>query len=205
VILLGILLTSLLCTFNFLREDKEEHITPMCPRLVVKDTDFHFRLPVAAMEHQSSDILNANDESIAKITMDWPDQLRFADGGVSATARLGIGDSVIGTVVARKPHTIGQGIALCRASCEIFGYIDAHPDGKAFSVRHRTGILLLTLIGNFDTFDVEGLNPVGTKVCWFQQHGDECCGRVLQHVDAGLVICALLAAMIHRKQVVEEA
>ncbi|CAK0897247.1 unnamed protein product, partial [Prorocentrum cordatum] len=36
-------------------------------------------------------------------------------------------------------------------------------------------------------------------VCWFKKVGLECRGRVLQHVDAGLVICSLMAVHLHRR------
>jgi hypothetical protein len=37
-------LVILLCIFAFIREDKEENITPLCPQLVVKDQDLRFEM-----------------------------------------------------------------------------------------------------------------------------------------------------------------
>jgi len=116
---------------------------------------------------------------------------------VAATARLqNTNDCTLATVVAR--NVAGPGIALCRAGCEIFGFVECE-DPTRYNVRHRTGVHLLTLLGDFRDVDVHGINPVGSKVCWFKKVGTECRGRVLQHVDAGLVICSLMAVHLHRR------
>ncbi|CAK0877143.1 unnamed protein product [Prorocentrum cordatum] len=134
-----------------------------------------------------------------KVSVEWPDPLRPGSSGVAATVRLrSPADVALATVVARNVAVVGQGLALCRAGCEIFGFVE--PKGpRRYHVRHRTGVHLLTLVGDFASLTVEGINPVGSKVCWFQRSGDELCGRVLQHVDAGLAICSLLATHVHRR------
>lgn len=115
----------------------------------------------------------------------------------------------LATIVARNVAVLGQGLALCRTGCEIFGFVE--PEGNKYIVRHRTGVHLLTLIGSFgadtsldpmhqqDVWDIEGFNPVGSKVCSMKKVGDECVGKVTQHVDAGLVLCAIMATYVHRR------
>merc|ERR1719188_1836672 len=148
-------------------------------------------------------VLELDDDKPSKplcnFFVDWMDPCRQSAGGVAATVRLQNNlDFTLATVVARNVAVVGQGLALCRAGCEIFGFVE--PKGpRRYHVRHRTGVHLLTLVGDFATLTVEGINPVGSKVCWFQKSNDELCGRVLQHVDAGLAICSLLATHVHRR------
>lgn len=189
-------LVVMLCAFAFFREDKEEQITPLCPQLVVRDSDLAFKMPFDEQVEQMK-VTNLKSEVIGKVVLDWPDLFRPGSCGVAATARLqNTNDCTLATVVAR--NVSGPGIALCRAGCEIFGFVEAE-DRCRYNVRHRTGVHLLTLTGDFDKVDVEGINPVGSKVCWFKKVGLECRGRVLQHVDAGLVICSLMAVHLHRR------
>jgi hypothetical protein len=192
-------IVSIICAVAFFREDKEEQITPLCPQLVVKDVDQSFSLPLDTQADTMAVTDPASNQPICKVVFDWPDPLRPGGSGVAATARLqNTLDLTLGTVVARNVAVVGQGLALCRAGCEIFGFVE--PEGpRRYSVRHRTGVHLLTLTGDFEGIDIEGINPVGSKVCWFKKVGSECQGRVLQHVDAGLVICSLLATHVHQR------
>lgn len=201
IFLLAFLCTSIVlivCAFAFFREDKEEQITPLCPQLVVREADLTLKLPFET-EDDNISIVDLADQPICKVAMDWADPFRPGASGVAATVRLQNNlDLTLATVVARNVAVVGQGLALCRAGCEIFGFVE--PDGpRRYCVRHRTGVHLLTLIGDFQSLDIEGVNPVGSKVCWFKKIGGECRGRVLQHVDAGLVICSLLATHVHRR------
>lgn len=193
-----------ICAFSFFREDKEEQITPLCPQLVVKDTELKFNLPVVPLLSQADtsnnlDVTDVKDPSkcVCKISMDWPDPFRGTPHGVAATVRLHKNDMTLATIVARNVAVLGQGLALCRTGCEIFGFVE--PEGNKYLVRHRTGVHLLTLVGNFDNWDIEGVNPVGAKVCSTKTVGDECVGKISQHVDAGLVLCALMATYVHRR------
>jgi len=99
--------------------------------------------------------------------------------------------------VARNVAIVGQDVALCRAGCSIFGFVE--PDGdRQYHVRHRAGIHLLTLSGDFMSLDIVGVNGIGAEVFWFKEVGGVCVCRVLPQVDAGLVICSVLATLIHR-------
>lgn len=203
-LLIGICTSILLIViaFMFFREDKEEQITPLCPQMVVKDIHISFKLPMTSSADTSLIVTNLEDEAICKVAMDWPDPFRPGASGVAATVRLQSNqDNTLATVVARSVAVVGQGLALCRAGCEIFGFVE--PDGPTrYNVRHRTGVHLLTLVGDFGDFgNVEGINPVGSKVCWIKADGAEYNGKVLQHVDAGLVMCAFFATHVHRKLV----
>jgi len=205
-----------ICAFSFFREDREEQITPLCPQLVVKDTELKFSLPALPIFTQAEgannmDVMDNKDPAncVCKISMDWPDPFRGSPHGVAATVRIHKSDMTLATIVARNVAVVGQGLALCRTGCEIFGFVE--PEGNKYLVRHRTGVHLLTLIGSFgpdlnqdpsnqqDIWDIEGVNPVGTKVCSMKKVGNECVGKVSQHVDAGLVICAIMATYVHRR------
>lgn len=203
-----------ICAFNFFREDREEQITPLCPQLVVKDTELKFSLPALPLfsQGESTNNMEVHDNKkscVCKISMDWPDPFRGSPHGVAATVRLHKSDMTLATIVARNVAVMGQGLALCRTGCEIFGFVE--PEGNKYIVRHRTGVHLLTLIGSFgpdtsqdpkdqqDIWDIEGFNPVGSKVCSMKKVGDECVGKVTQHVDAGLILCAIMATYVHRR------
>jgi len=199
------------CAFNFFREDREESLTPLCPQLVVKDAELKFRFPTPPLltQAESTNNLDVMDNSdppkcICKISMDWPDPFRGSPHGVAATVRITKSDMTLATIVARNVAVMGQGLALCRTGCEIFGFVEP-AEGNKYYVRHRTGVHLLTLIGtdnspnSFDDWDIEGYNPVGSKVCSLKKNGNECVGKVTQHVDAGLVLCALMAIYVHRR------
>jgi len=199
VVLISLCSTIVLviCAFTFFREDKEEQITPLCPQLVVKDAKKTFRLPLGT-QAENLDVVDDKDPPniLCKVSMDWPDPFRGSPHGVAATVRLHKREETLATVVARNVAVVGQGLALCRTGCEIFGFVE--PDGDRYHVRHRTGVHLLTLHGDFDKF-VEGVNPVGSSVCTIKYINGECVGEVVQHVDAGLVICALMATHVHRR------
>jgi len=193
------------CAFNFFREDREESLTPLCPQMVVKDAELKFRFltPMAPQSSNNMDVMDNSDppKCICKISMEWPDPFRGTPHGVAANVRITKSDMTLATIVARNVAVMGQGLALCRAGCEIFGFVEP-ADGNKFYVRHRTGVHLLTLISsgsNPDDWDIEVRNPVGTTVCTVKKNGNECVGKVHQHVDAGLVLCALMAIHVHRR------
>jgi hypothetical protein len=200
LITLCTVIVSVICLFTFFREDKEEQITPLCPALIVRDPEITFKLPMEP-EGDAMVVMDMNDNTVLKVAIDYPDPTRLHASGVAATARLqNTRDITLATVVARNVAAVGQALALCRASpsCDIFGFVE--PDGpNRYIVRHRTGVHLLTLVGDFDNMDIKGLNPVRSEVCKFQKVGDECRCCILQHVDAGLVFCTLLATQVQRR------
>merc|ERR1719321_1171482 len=133
----------------------------MCPQLLVKESGLDVHFSADPLVPTGAQILRAgSNEPVLKITVDWPE---FADSGSAFTSvkvrllNTG-GDNCFATVVARKPHVVGQGLALCHGDREVFGYVEPHPLGNCFTVRHRSSIMLLTLVGNFehgDAFNVE--------------------------------------------------
>jgi len=196
-------IVSIVCAFAFFREDREDQITPLVPQLVVKtDSDLYFKMPLD-VGLSASTIRNLDDEPLCKVTIEWPDPNQSDDISVAARVTLlSTYDSTLATVVARSVQVAGQGLALCRNGVDIFGFVE--PEGpKRFVVRHRAGVHLLTLIGEFSgsgSINVVGVNPGGHKVCQFQSVGNgECRGRVLPFVDAGMVICAILSTVIHQR------
>lgn len=202
LLLVGLCITiiTIVCAFAFFREDKEEQITPLCPQLVVREAELVFKLPLDS-QADSMVVSDLEGRPRCRVVLDWSDPFRPGASGVAATARLQSDtDQTLATVVARNlaVHPACQGLALCRQGCEIFGFVE--PDtARRYHVRHRTGVHLLTLVGDFGAIDIEAINPVGSRVCTFKKIGDECHGHVLQYVDAGLVICSLLAAHVHRR------
>lgn len=206
MITLSVVLVSVMCAFAFFREDKEEQITPLCPQLVVRDGDLDFHMPLDAQPllHGVAETMvvtrRSDDALVCKVALDWPDPFRLGASGVAATVRVSSSkDHNLATVVARNVAMVGQGLALCRAGPEIFGFVE--PEGpQRYYVRHRTGVHLLTLVGEFGSnMDIEGINPVGSRVFWFKKTADGANGSILQHFDAGLVISSILAAYVHRR------
>jgi hypothetical protein len=200
MITLCAVIVSIICLSTFFREDKEEQITPLCPALIVRDPEITFKLPMES-EIDTMVVMDMDDKPVLKVSIDYPDPTRLHASGVAATARLqNTRDMTLATVVARNVAAVGQALALCRASpsCDIFGFVE--PDGPdRYIVRHRTGVHLLTLVGDFAAMDIKGLNPVRSEVCKFWKVGDECRCTILQHFDAGLVFCSLLATQVQRR------
>mmetsp|Transcript_56071 Transcript_56071/g.133553 ORF Transcript_56071/g.133553 Transcript_56071/m.133553 type:complete len:373 (-) Transcript_56071:86-1204(-) len=213
VLVFGIVVV--VCTFNFLREDKEEMITPLSPQLVVREAESTFRMPFEPLDAGVAvefEVWDSTRSVLCKVSMDWPDPFKPGAAGVAATVRVQNSlDVTLATVVARSVAVMGQGIALCKTGCEIFGFVDVETENK-YQVRHRSGVQLLTLIGDFEQCNVEGFNPAGTKVCRIHRvtpeeakaagedyDGPVIHGRVQQHVDAGLVISSFLATQVHRR------
>jgi len=129
---------------------------------------------------------------------------RMGVTGVAGTIRLQSSSGVtLATVVARNVDFAGQGLALCRAGSDIFGFVE--PDGDhQYHIRHRTGVHLLTFAGDFRAGHIEGLNPVNVKVCQIRRMTGIYAGHVLQHVDAGLVLCGLLSIHVHQCLMMKE-
>lgn len=202
LIFLSMAIVVTVCAMTFVRDDKEEQITPLCPQLLVKDDFVSFQLPLDVCSEDSIDVTDLEGGLICKVAMDWPDPDRPRFSGVAATARLqNEMNLTLATVVARNVAVVGQSLALCRAGCEIFGFVEpveSGPDSGCFVVRHRSTVQLLTVTGDIEAGDMEIVNAVGVRVCTMKRVGAYGVGRVMQHVDAGLVLCSLLAAQVHR-------
>mmetsp|Transcript_34574 Transcript_34574/g.79017 ORF Transcript_34574/g.79017 Transcript_34574/m.79017 type:complete len:370 (-) Transcript_34574:39-1148(-) len=214
---LSMAIILVICTFNFIREEKEELITPLSPQLMVRERELVFKMPAEPLDASAAavefEVWDADDKVLCKITMDWPDPFKPGAvpgaAGVAATVRVQNPlDVTLATVVARSVAVVGQGIALCKTGCEIFGFVDVESENK-YQVRHRSGVQLLTLVGDFANCDVEGYNPAGTKVCRLLREppttsglgeiGPAIRGRIHQQVDAGLIISSFLATQVHRR------
>jgi len=204
VVLLVLLCTtiiSVLCAFAFFREDKEEQIPPLCPQLLVNEPALRVRLET---QDPGDEILvkDTTGRVRCKAVIDWPDPFRPGASGVAATVRLHneLGD-LLATVVARNCAVPGQGLALCKNGCEIFGFVEPDPplQPKRYFVRHRSGLHLLTLIGDFGALDIDAVNPAGAVVCSYKSVEGECAAKVCQHVDAGLMLCSFLSIKVHRQ------
>lgn len=203
VVMLCLGICSTFGIFVTMRDDKEEQLTPLSPQLIVKDPQLHFRV---ALDDESDffEVLDSHDEIVCKAVLDWPDPLKTSGiSCVTATVRLqnSLG-TTLATVVARSGAPDGQTYALCRTSCEVFGFVEADPvDPNFYTVRHRSGVELLELRGEFDTqsMSVSVVSCSGIEVCTVRRVGDICYGTMLEYVDAGMVLCALFATHVHRQ------
>lgn len=193
-------IASVLIAFFFFREDQEEQITPLCPQLVVREFELGVHMPLD-MQHDAMLVTDASGRTLCKVVMDWTDPFRNGTRGVAATVRLqSPKDVTLATVVAKTMASESTGLVLCRGTCEMFGSVElSEREPGRYLVRHRSGVHLLALSGDFAALDIEGVNPAGSKVCSFRRTGAQCSGKVLQHVDLGLVICSLLATYVHRR------
>lgn len=192
-LLTGIILV--LVSFACMREDKEEQILPLCPHLMVTKPKLDFNLALSAFSNHCN-VLDVEGDLLCEVSVDVPEHPKSE---VLAVARLqGIGETTLATVIIRNVSSgAGQSIALVRAGCEIFGFVEP-VDPNVYKVMHRSGVHLLTLRGNFDMIDIEALNPANTPVAMIRQKGRRLFGRIMQHVDAGLVIACFLATQVHR-------
>lgn len=187
---LSVCIAVVICLFSFFREDRDEQITPLCPQMVVNGSELSFTLPLTG-EPESLEVLDTGGRALNRILVDFPGQ--SGGSGTMAQARLqDMHGKNLATVWARD-----TGLSLFRG-CEMFGFVEPEEDGS-FNVRHRTGVHLLTLCGSVDAWDLEGINPVGSRVCSFKESGEECRGSVMQGVDAGLVIGSLCAIHLHQR------
>jgi len=119
LISLSATIVIIICAFSFFREDREEQITPLCPQLVVKDSELKFSLPALPLFSQadaanSMDVMDNKDppNCVCKISMDWPDPFRGSPHGVAATVRIHKSEMTLATIVARNVAVLGQGLAL---------------------------------------------------------------------------------------------
>lgn len=200
VALLSVAVATATCALFTLREDKEDQLVPLCPQLIVKDEPLKFKLALDCLQ-ETTEVTDLSGRFICKLVTDWPDPFRPGFGGVDASVRLQTEfDVTLATVVARSVAVAGQGLALCRAGCEIFGFVEPDArDPSSFTVRHRSAVELLKLEGDFASpnLAVSMLNPIGREICSVRRVGDVCYGHVYPHVDAGLALCSLVACHIH--------
>eukprot|EP00927_Polykrikos_kofoidii_P052929 TRINITY_DN469_c0_g1_i1.p1 TRINITY_DN469_c0_g1~~TRINITY_DN469_c0_g1_i1.p1 ORF type:complete len:405 (-),score=45.26 TRINITY_DN469_c0_g1_i1:195-1409(-) len=188
----------IMCLWCHLREGKEDAITPLCPQLMVREGVMKFKVALEASE-EGVHVTDIQDNIICRVSTLRPDPLRPGYSGVAATVCLH--NDVTGslaTVVARNVSAKGQGLCLCNASNEVFGFVEHDNEGCNYKIRHRSGVTVMALTCDFASGDdIVMTNPVGTKVCVVRHETDSVyAGEVCQHTDAGLMICALFAAFI---------
>mmetsp|Transcript_21711 Transcript_21711/g.49410 ORF Transcript_21711/g.49410 Transcript_21711/m.49410 type:complete len:370 (+) Transcript_21711:86-1195(+) len=196
---LFLLLSSLLALVSYLlcvvREELDVHITPLTPQLIVKSADTQITIPwdetspVCDVREQSGDLL-------CRVFSEFPN---YQTSSTQVSLRL---ESAAGcdlaVLLALRALPEEQQLALCRVGCETFGFVV--PEAKdRYSVQHRTGMILLTLVGDFSTGRVEIFNPMGTKVCRFEKVDGSLAAHVEQGVDAGLIVTSYLATQVHRR------
>lgn len=194
-ILLASAIVSIIVALNFFREDKEEQITPLCPQLAV-DSETPFSL-VLHRQTETTEVTGLRHRCRAVI--DYPDPFRPGSSGVTATVRLVSDWDLLATVVVRSVSMQGQGLALCRGGNDIFGFVEPEAHTKRYHVRHRTGVHMMTLAGDFEKMSIGFFNPARVQVGSIKMSGEECSGHVLQQVDAGLVLASFLGAYIHQQ------
>lgn len=195
VLCLGLVFVS--CLLAFLRDDREDHITPLSPQFIVKCESLGFRMPADPSRETSFDVTGLSGEVLCRVFVDWPDTEGL--NGVTATLRVqSLLDMTVATIVARSVAVVGQSLALCRAGCEIFGFVEVDDAENLYTTRHRTGLPLLTLRDDPESTDLELHNSAGIPVSTLRREGDQCVGQVYEEVDFGLVLCTLLASRVHQ-------
>lgn len=186
------------CLLAVLRDDREDYITPLSPQFVVKRQTLGFKMPADPSDKQSFDVTGLNDEVLCRVFIDWPDIGNQGLNGVTATLRVqSLLDMTIATVVARSVAVVGQSLALCRAGCEIFGFVEVDDTENLFTTRHRTGLPLIKLRHDPESSDLELHNSIGMQVSTLRCDGAHCVGHVCAEVDFGLVLCTVLASRVH--------
>lgn len=201
VLVFGFLVLSICVSafaFASIREDKEEHITPLCPQLVVQNGELKLSLnldnPVGLVN-----IVDAErpKEMLCRLLMEW-NASNTGRHGIAAQVRLqNPQGATLATAVARNISVSGEALALCRSGCEIFGFVEPRPDGS-YRVRHRTNVHLMTLTGDFDDA-VDVVSPAGPKIGGIKVLAGGHEVSIAQHVDGGLLISSYLAAFVHRR------
>jgi hypothetical protein len=195
---LSLSIVFVLCLCCHIREDKEEQITPLCPQLMVKGGSLKFKLRLEASE-DGVDVTDSQGSTIGKVITARPDPIRPSYSGVAATVSLHNDKTgTLATVVVRNVCAIGQGLCLCRAGNEIFGFMEPDPNGRTCIVRHRSGVNIMTIACDFSSSDdIVMSSPVGVKLCAIRKMSDgDYVGEVAEHCDAGLMICCLFGVYL---------
>jgi len=200
LIVLCIGIVTILCLFTYFKEDKDEQITPLCPQMVVNISELTFKLTLPCEpENGILTVVDLSDRPINNVVIEYKEP-----GSVSGVmAQVWLQDlsgkflATMQAVQMRDKAAAPLYLNLFRGS-EPFGSVEMAGEGLYY-VRHRNGMHLLTLSGNFAEWNVEGTNRVGSKVCGLKQIGKECRGFVHQQVDAGLVITSLMAVHVHQQ------
>lgn len=197
IFLASFLIISILVTLVahlFVRENQEDNITPLCPSLIVKGDALQFKMPVPS-ESDIVDVTDLSGKPIMRLAQELRDPFKPGFMGVVATVRLTCPQDILLATIVVRP-AVKQGVALCGAECDIFGFLDKVSD-KRYDIRHRTGHLLMALFGDFDGGEIQCVSPAGSA-CTFSQEGGNIVGGIEQNVDPGLVIGSLCAAHLHR-------
>lgn len=116
---------------------------------------------------------------------------------VRATVRLVSDRDLLATLVVRNVATQGQCLTLCRGGSDIFGSVELDPATKRYHVKHRTGVHMMTLAGDFNCMGF--FNPARVDVGRIGL-SDGCCeGSVKQQIDAGLMVASFVGAYVHKQ------
>lgn len=192
----------------FIKEEVDDQITPLCPSLL-SSTERVLKWNMMQME--TEDTFEVHDEEgsiVCRVSLEWPkfdkDDITVETFDVLAKASLHTSSGIpLAMVVAPRHAFAGDEFRLCRASGEVWGFVEPEREEK-YHVRHRLCDLhLMTLTGSFETY-VDALNPAKALVCRLQVKDGECHCKVFEAVDAGLVICVLLATRMHRSPQLQE-
>mmetsp|Transcript_8412 Transcript_8412/g.21538 ORF Transcript_8412/g.21538 Transcript_8412/m.21538 type:complete len:398 (-) Transcript_8412:70-1263(-) len=212
-IFLCVTIVVVLCIYMHLHEDTSEEITPLTPQLLAKGGPKIFRM-VLNDDVSAIDVTDDEAKLMCRVVVEWPDPLRPGFGGVAATVRiLNDLDYTLTTVVARSVSVQGQGICVCRANSEIFGFVEhvTFDEGQgrpsSYNISHRTSGKLLTVTGSVGPVcdgKVEMTTPAGLTICTIVRTGLLCEGHVHANVDIGLMIISFFAARLNEQLLVKE-
>lgn len=194
VVCLGFVVTANV----FFRENKEELIVPLCPSLMADEMRF-LKLPMST-DADRFDVADLDGRHVCSVKIEWPDPFEVEAQEIAAKASLHTARGILlAQVVAQLDGFIGYELKLCRASNEVFGFVEAESETK-YRVRSRMAdVHLMTLEGDFEEYVVDGCNPSGALICSVRVKDGACVCTVHEYIDAGLVLSVLLAVHIHRR------
>jgi len=191
-----------------LTEDKDQHVTPLCPRLLAGPQGLNFQMTFDSKDAdiEEFEVINTDDAEIvlAHVNVKWLDTAQSTSTKLIAIARLHSPGGVrLGSVVARNVQNAGAGVAICRPhSEEMFssGFAFVVPDSREgrYKVMHRTGQNLLNLTYDLDKSEICGVNLMGIVEFHAKIEDGICRARVASEVDAGLVLCCVLGVRLHQ-------
>lgn len=209
-------ISFVLLMYCFLTDEKDQHVTPLCPRLLVgaRGLNFQMSMDSKATGIDEFEAVDTDDTSnvLAQVQLTWLDPTQSVSSRLVAIARLNsTGGIRLGSVVARHVACAGQGLAICRPySEETFAFVVAEKEGmasnaKVYKVMHRTGLPLMNLAYDTAKNEIHGVSSTGTVVFYVKMENDTCHARVAPTVDAGLVLCSILGVCMHQRIVQDKA
>jgi len=149
-----LLLSTLLALVSYLlcvaRDELDIHITPLTPQLIVKSAEMQITIPWDEAS-PVCEIRDQHGELLCRVFSEFPN---YQTSSTQVSLRLESASGFdLAVLLALRALPEEQQLALCRVGRETFGFVV--PEWKdRYSVQHRSGTILLTLVGDFSTGQV---------------------------------------------------